>query len=635
MKKLIFLISFLTVFQGAIAQWTTVGSDIYNSNTGNVGINTTSPSTKLEIVSPSGIVSPVIVRGDGLPIVSQIFASSSGDPFHSPGFATGRSRGTYASKSNVSAGDRIGVFAAAQWLNSAYQTSASIEFFAGTGVSNSAFPADIRFLTTATGGTTRVQRMMISQDGYVGVGTSSPTTAFHVAGSVRIVDGTQGVGKVLSSDANGVGSWVNVSAVAGGWGLTGNSGTVDGTSFLGTTDNVPFSIRVNSQKAARIDHILKNTIWGYKAGASLTTGTENVIIGQEAMTLATTATYNTSVGLNSLISLTTGNSNTAVGNRALQTTTSGAANVGVGIYAGNLISTGSDNVMIGDLAGASITTGSSNTFVGAGADGGPSMTNASGFGYGAAPAGSNQIQIGNSSITKIGGQVGWSSPSDARFKTNIKENAPGLDFINQLRAVTYNFDVKAFETFKGVKTTPSTGSTEKRSNPLYSGFIAQEVDQIVKKGQFTFSGVVEPADDKDYYSLRYSDFVVPLVKAVQELSRKVTEQQSAIDILTAKVINTPQSEGKKFSDGSLVLAQNFPNPYTTDTEIKMILPDAVQTAVVIVYNLQGAQLKSIPVTKRGDASVKISGSELQAGMYLYTLIADGIVVDTKRMILVK
>ena len=47
-------------------------------------------------------------------------------------------------------------------------------------------------------------------------------------------------------------AWVRLSTGSGcaaGWELTGNAGTVDGTNFIGTTDNVPFNIKVNNQKA--------------------------------------------------------------------------------------------------------------------------------------------------------------------------------------------------------------------------------------------------------------------------------------------------------------------------------------------------------------------------------------------------
>ena len=55
----------------------------------------------------------------------------------------------------------------------------------------------------------------------------------------------------------------------------------------------------------------------------------------------------------------------------------------------------------------------------------------------------------------------------------------------------------------------------------------------------------------------------------------------------------------------------------------------------MIYNLEGKQMKNIHVANRGDVTVKISGNELAAGMYLYSLIADGKVVDTKRMVLTR
>ena len=65
----------------------------------------------------------------------------------------------------------------------------------------------------------------------------------------------------------------------------------------------------------------------------------------------------------------------------------------------------------------------------------------------------------------------------------------------------------------------------------------------------------------------------------------------------------------------------------------MTIPENVRVATVMIYNLEGKQMKNVQVSDRGQVSVKISGSELSAGMYLYALIADGKVVDTKRMIL--
>lgn len=79
--------------------------------------------------------------------------------------------------------------------------------------------------------------------------------------------------------------WVRLSGGTGGldWRLLGNTGTVDGTNFIGTTDNIPFNIRVNNQKAGRIDHLLFNTFFGYQAGNANTTEYHNTGIGGYAL----------------------------------------------------------------------------------------------------------------------------------------------------------------------------------------------------------------------------------------------------------------------------------------------------------------------------------------------------------------
>ena len=57
--------------------------------------------------------------------------------------------------------------------------------------------------------------------------------------------------------------------------------------------------------------------------------------------------------------------------------------------------------------------------------------------------------------------------------------------------------------------------------------MAQEVEQAAKELGYEFNGVDAPKNEKDYYGLRYSQFVVPLVKAVQELNEKL-EQKDAM-----------------------------------------------------------------------------------------------------------
>jgi hypothetical protein len=67
-----------------------------------------------------------------------------------------------------------------------------------------------------------------------------------------------------------------------------------------------------------------------------------------------------------------------------------------------------------------------------------------------------------------------------------------------------------------------------------TGFIAQEVEQAANDVGYNFSGVQKPANESDLYSLRYSEFVVPLVKAVQELNAKSEVQQMTIEELKSE-----------------------------------------------------------------------------------------------------
>ncbi len=145
----------------------------------------------------------------------------------------------------------------------------------------------------------------------------------------------------------------------------------------------------------------------------------------------------------------------------------------------------------------------------------------------------------------------------------------------------------------------------------------------------------------DHYSIRYAAFVVPLVKAVQELTTKLNEQekkseeqQLEISALKQKLgINEEGASGDQNSNLKVALFQNNPNPFSQDTEIKMALPETTRQASLILYNMEGKQLRNIQVNERGNTAVKISGNDFSAGIYLYALIVDGKVVDTKRLIL--
>ncbi len=70
---------------------------------------------------------------------------------------------------------------------------------------------------------------------------------------------------------------------------------------------------------------------------------------------------------------------------------------------------------------------------------------------------------------------------------------------------------------------------------LQTGFVAQEVEQAAKDLNYDFSGVVAPQNDLDNYSLRYSEFVVPLVQATKELHEMIKTQAKQIKVLESEL----------------------------------------------------------------------------------------------------
>jgi len=166
------------------------------------------------------------------------------------------------------------------------------------------------------------------------------------------------------------------------------------------------------------------------------------------------------------------------------------------------------------------TTGMNNTAVGFGVDVmANNLSNATALGYNAKVNATNKIRLGDVNVTVIEGQVPFSFVSDARFKYNVKEDVPGLAFITKLKPVTYYMDNKKFDEFlrAGKPNAEEKFRTEVTADTvLHTGFLAQDVERIAKELDYQFDGVHAPTNEKDNYSIAYSQFIMPLVKAVQE-----------------------------------------------------------------------------------------------------------------------
>lgn len=279
----------------------------------------------------------------------------------------------------------------------------------------------------------------------------------------------------------------------------------------------------------------QNSLWGN------TTGVLNTAIGSSANTTNTTGSFNTAFGANSLGYNTTGRYNVANGYLALGGNINGEGNVGIGYWTLSQNGSANYNTAVGNEAGRGHVHGWNNTFIGALSNGaGTGFFNCIAIGANAVTTASNQVRIGNSSNNSIGGYANWTNISDGRYKKNIKEDVAGLDFIMQLRPVTYQLDItglrkKLKEPNEHLKESKMELAIAEKESMIQTGFVAQEVEAAAKKLGYDFSGVDKPKNENDFYGLRYAEFVVPLVKAVQEQQQHIKDQQQQIDELKKKI----------------------------------------------------------------------------------------------------
>lgn len=155
------------------------------------------------------------------------------------------------------------------------------------------------------------------------------------------------------------------SGSATGWGLTGNSGTNPAVNFVGTTDNVPLTFRVNNLTAGKIDHLLYNTSLGYSSLNINSTGNSNSAVGYAALLINTTGSFNTAIGRYALSNNSTAGMNTATGYGSLYSNTTGESNTANGLNTLYSNTTGYNNAAIGASALYFNTTGFRNTALGA------------------------------------------------------------------------------------------------------------------------------------------------------------------------------------------------------------------------------------------------------------------------------
>ncbi|MDH4274280.1 MAG: tail fiber domain-containing protein, partial [Gammaproteobacteria bacterium] len=304
---------------------------------------------------------------------------------------------------------------------------------------------------------------------------------------------------------------------------------VDGYHVGTTAGTIPYydasgDLTINTVRVGKgAGAIITNTVVGSGALGAITTGDECTAVGRNALAVNTTGFRGTAIGTGALSANTTGPANTAVGWNALAINSTGSSNVAVGGGALGANTTGGYNVAVGTSAAGS-TFGSNNTIVGYDAGGTGDNHTALGYTAGKSQGGanttclgynaqsstttiSNQITLGNASITSLRCAVTTiTALSDARDKADITDIGIGTDFISRLRPVKFKWHTR-----DGARVT----------DEFEPGFIAQELRTAQEDAGAPWMGLVLE-DNPDKLEATPGKLIPVIVRAIQELNLRLS-----------------------------------------------------------------------------------------------------------------
>ncbi len=356
----------------------------------------------------------------------------------------------------------------------------------------------------------------------------------NTMGSENLAIGNQTLFNNISGDRN---TTVGLASMFGN--ISGHSNTGLGYHALFANETGHSNVSIGTNSLSANFEGFGNVAIGSTAMFGNTDGNVNTAVGTGALFSNSSGSYNVAVGYNALSGNTLGINNVVMGPEAMFNNLNGVYNICMGSWTLYENTSGSQNTALGHLAGGLGPQNQNCTYLGNDSknSSSTSYTNSTAIGANSRITASNQVRIGDANTTSIGGYRAWSNISDARFKQDVREDVRGLEFILKLRPVTYLLDMPALEKSLGISHQSEKAGLNMPKAPLsrQTGFIAQEVETVGKEIQYNFSGVDKPQNNQDFYGLRYAEFVVPLVKAVQEQQAIIDKQQKQIQDLINRI----------------------------------------------------------------------------------------------------
>ncbi|MFI5219345.1 MAG: tail fiber domain-containing protein [Bacteroidia bacterium] len=540
----------------------------------------------------------------------------------------------------------------------------------------------ILFYTNISGSI--AERMRIKNDGNVGIGEATPDYKLEVGGGdINVGVGSysqvyrintnealampfgptnicvgNNAGAVISADNNST----FVGANAGQATTSGSNNIAVGYNAL--TTNITGSSNTAIGHSALVNTTGNNNIAiGYSTLQDNTTGYQNIAIGTSALG-DNNDTNNIAIGNLSLRQNTSGENNTAMGNNTLFYNTTGIQNTALGALAGDegnlggtytkctFLGYNADEVTASNLDNATAVGANSQVncsdcmVLGSSASGGFNQVRV-GIGYpNPTTASTDQFLLYVNSIACAGcptsfgsgffnGNIyaaGTFSPSDAFLKNNIQPLQSGIaaDILGDLPPQTYDFNQ-----IDNPQLNLPTG--------LQYGLMAEDVEAVLPGlvRTITTPAMIDSVGDEIHPELTFKAVnytgLIPLMLAV------INDQGAKISSLEQQMSTTPRNQNPTSNTGSielenlksLQLLQNDPNPFSESTMIRWSIPEDFNDAVIYFYNNSGNQINTYKINEKGAGELQVFGSKLSNGIYTYTLVVDGKVIDSKKMVKAK
>ncbi len=321
-------------------------------------------------------------------------------------------------------------------------------------------------------------------DGTVAIGHDVIGTLNSTTSSANTYLGASvGTNADYGSDLNNVA--VGFAAISG----NGVAGEFNGNVAMGKEAMTGIDMIEAVRRNVAIGHLAMPNIGG---GAPVVPVEDNIAIGQNAGN-GQSGQHNIAIGAGSGGSDLLGFFNVAMGTNALQNQTGGDFNVAIGNDALVGFDAGINNTAIGKAASSTVL----------------NFNNTTALGHNSQPLGSDEVILGDNNVTTLRCNTPViSAISDVRDKNNIKNLRLGLDFVMDLKPVTWDWNRR-------------DGSMEGKKD---SGFIAQDTDSVVQ--DYNAEDVLPTLVDKtntDQWALGNAALIPVLVKAIQELKAEINE----------------------------------------------------------------------------------------------------------------